>query len=184
MASYSSAVNSLRNHHEAAKPTTWIGYVYRFDAKAYDPAQTYPANAEVMYDGTHYKRVGSDTTVAGEFDPTKWTRAATGVAHKYQLIFVEDPSFEGDAETAGSVGKDGHPAYRIEVSVDAAGNKTYADPKALNAAVGGDYDGYSDDSGDGAFEIDGRLFSGLLSDNWSTGTKEEFDQLSIGNKRW
>lgn len=191
MAAFNSAVNGLRNHHEAVKPTTWRGYVYRFDAQAYDPARTYAKDAEVMYDGTHYKCAVAVTS-AEEFDPSKWTRVTAGIAHGYELIFVEDADFEQGGSGAGTpVGKDDFTAYRFHVGVDEAGAKRYSDPVCMKtrtgSAVDGDYDQFYDDTestGAGNFPIDGGLLLGFLSSEWSSGTKEEFDSLAAGGNRW
>lgn len=190
MASYSSAVNGLRGHHEAVKPSTWLGYVYRFDAWDFSSSKSYVIGDEVMYDGTHY--VCRENVGPGAFDPAKWSRASTGVAYHYQLIFVENKEFDGTGSTHSGVGKDGFTAYRITVTVNESNVRTYADPVCMKtresgASQAGDYDQFYDDTtsaGHGVFPIDSVLFSGFLADNWSLGTKEDFDTLAAGSNRW
>lgn len=179
---FSSAINGLQVHHSAAKPNTWRGYVYRFDAQAFSAASTYAVGDEVVYNGVHYKCTTAVTT-AGAFNQANWARATNGVEYTYHLIFVEDPEFD-QAGSSGSVGDDGHPAYRIKVTVDVDGGKTYSDPVSLDAVTGGTYDGYTDATTPHTFEIDSKLFKGFVANDWESGTKEDYDELATGGNRW
>lgn len=186
MALFSSAVNGLRNHHDAVKPATWRGYVYRFDAREYSTSKAYSAGDEVMFNGTHYV-CGTDGQPAGEFDSSKWARATIGARYTYYIIFVEDSDFEKGSSTG--IGKDTYAAYRICVTVYADGGKTYADPVCMSTRTGGaqagDYDQFYDATPAASnFPVDSGLFSGFMAGDWETGTKEDFDKLARGGNRW
>lgn len=178
MATFSSAVNQLRNDHDAAKPQTWRGYVYRHDIvpAAYSATSTYSVDDEVMYGSSRY--VCAVAISAPEpFNQSKWVRIP-GLDH--DIVFVENPDFE----TSGSgVGFDTHPAYRIRASIDSSGAVTYGDPVALNAGAGG-FDGYVDAAGSDVFPLDSRLFAAMIGSAWELGTKEAFDEASGNDTRW
>lgn len=160
---FTSAVRSLRDG-QAAKPTSWRGYVKRENSSygqgtAYDPnsGTGFSVGDKTVYNGSRYECVvavtpDGETNKIGPFDSSKWTR----IDFDHTLTFVENP---------GYTDTDSHSSYMTTVTVTASG-VTYSN---FN------YD----------FVLDGVLFKSLLfDDTWEVAPTEQYQSASGSTGRW
>lgn len=156
----------------AAKIPSWRGYVYKVmePLEEYSASETYEVGNRVFFEGHVYECIwGIDTPEA--FTSSKWKQTNQG----YEILFKEN-----DNPEVGSVGSDGRD-FGILVSFTA----TYPTTPQYGAVIKakGLSDTYGTFSGE-QLTLDGSLFSAMLSSDWFTGPKADFEAARTGAQRW
>lgn len=175
----SSAIDSMRNDGEAARPSSWRGYVERIDkmAPAYSELSTYTAASKVKVTYNGYTYMCTADTVAGPFDQNKWTR----VDNDRYIVFV-------DAEDTGNVTPNPSAIYLGSVT-DTDNNLAWGrlgtsdDIPAEVRAVHLTWSGKCPSPVD---MPDAQLFAALISDSWDTGSASDYEMQRNpdSSRRW